>query len=228
MTMIEKFYQTAAKYTGLKEGDSKHKEIINTYNTISPLPRGVKAITSYAWCAIFVSAIAKMLGFSAAAFPYEMSCYYMRKWAEKNGKWRTTPKAGYLIIYDWGNNNTNDHVGFIYNMTANYLDVIEGNKSDTVGTRRIRKNNAEIEGYIDIGISDNTTTNNSGTSNNSNGGDNVSTNTNNLSDSDIERIARDVIRGKYGNGATRKRKLTEKGYDYQTIQNRVNKILRGY
>lgn len=40
-------------------------------------------------------------------------------------------------------------------------------------------------------------------------------------------IATEVIAGKWGNGAVRKKKLTEAGYDYTAIQNIVNKRLRG-
>lgn len=40
-------------------------------------------------------------------------------------------------------------------------------------------------------------------------------------------IANEVIQGRWGNGAVRKKKLTEAGYDYTAIQNIVNKRLRG-
>ena len=40
-------------------------------------------------------------------------------------------------------------------------------------------------------------------------------------------IATEVIQGRWGNGAVRKKKLTEAGYDYTAIQNIVNKRLRG-
>lgn len=43
----------------------------------------------------------------------------------------------------------------------------------------------------------------------------------------ITSVALDVINGKYGNGTERKIKLTQAGYDYRTIQNKVNQILRG-
>ena len=43
----------------------------------------------------------------------------------------------------------------------------------------------------------------------------------------IDRIAREVIQGKWGVGSERKRRLTEAGYDYQKIQTRVNEILAG-
>lgn len=42
----------------------------------------------------------------------------------------------------------------------------------------------------------------------------------------IDDIAKDVIAGKYGNGAERKQKLADAGYDYATVQNRVNEMLR--
>lgn len=44
---------------------------------------------------------------------------------------------------------------------------------------------------------------------------------------DIDEIAHEVIDGLWGSGTTRMLKLTEAGYDYRTIQNRVNEILRG-
>lgn len=38
-------------------------------------------------------------------------------------------------------------------------------------------------------------------------------------------IANEVIAGKWGNGEERKRRLTEAGYDYRTIQDEVNRIV---
>lgn len=42
----------------------------------------------------------------------------------------------------------------------------------------------------------------------------------------IEEIAREVIAGKWGNGAERKEKLTKAGYDYSAVQSKVNVLLR--
>ena len=41
------------------------------------------------------------------------------------------------------------------------------------------------------------------------------------------KVAKDVIKGKYGNGMTRRNNLQKAGYDYNRIQGLVNKILRG-
>lgn len=40
-----------------------------------------------------------------------------------------------------------------------------------------------------------------------------------------EEIAQEVIAGKWGNGEERKKRLTDAGYDYQAVQNRVNEKL---
>ena len=45
-----------------------------------------------------------------------------------------------------------------------------------------------------------------------------------LTAEEIDKIALEVLNGKWGNGVTRRRRLTAAGYDYQTIQNRVNEI----
>ena len=41
-----------------------------------------------------------------------------------------------------------------------------------------------------------------------------------------EEIAKEVIAGKWGNGAVRKKKLTDAGYNYSVIQKLVNKMLK--
>lgn len=42
----------------------------------------------------------------------------------------------------------------------------------------------------------------------------------------IKEIASQVIAGKWGNGEERKRKLTEQGYDYESVRKCVNNMLR--
>ena len=41
----------------------------------------------------------------------------------------------------------------------------------------------------------------------------------------IQQIAREVIQGKWGNGSERKKKLAAAGYDYNEVQNLVNKMM---
>ena len=41
----------------------------------------------------------------------------------------------------------------------------------------------------------------------------------------VDEIAREVIRGDWGNGQDRKNRLTAAGYDYDAVQARVNQLL---
>lgn len=42
----------------------------------------------------------------------------------------------------------------------------------------------------------------------------------------VDVLAKEVIQGLWGNGAERKRRLTEAGYSYEAVQDRVNELLR--
>ena len=42
----------------------------------------------------------------------------------------------------------------------------------------------------------------------------------------VDEVAREVIAGKWGNGATRVRLLTKAGYNYYTVQKKVNELLK--
>ena len=41
----------------------------------------------------------------------------------------------------------------------------------------------------------------------------------------VDELAREVIRGEWGNGSDRRIRLTQAGYDYDAVQKRVNEIL---
>lgn len=42
----------------------------------------------------------------------------------------------------------------------------------------------------------------------------------------VDKLAKEVIRGLWGNGSERKRRLTEAGYNYAAVQKRVNELLK--
>ena len=42
----------------------------------------------------------------------------------------------------------------------------------------------------------------------------------------VDKIAREVIQGKWGNGVDRKNRLTNAGYDYNVVQKRVNELMK--
>lgn len=47
-----------------------------------------------------------------------------------------------------------------------------------------------------------------------------------LTPEEIDKVAHEVLDGKYGNGNDRVKALTAAGYDYKTIQNRVNELVK--
>ena len=42
----------------------------------------------------------------------------------------------------------------------------------------------------------------------------------------VDEIVHEVIQGKWGNGAERKNRLTNAGYDYNAVQRRVNELMK--
>ena len=63
----------ARSWLGRKEADGSHREIIDLYNSIRPLPRGYRLGYDEPWCAAFVSACAQAWGLTGILFP-ECGC----------------------------------------------------------------------------------------------------------------------------------------------------------
>ena len=54
----EKVINAAKAWLNCRESDGTHKQIIDLYNSVKPLPRGYKVKYNDAWCTTFVSAVA--------------------------------------------------------------------------------------------------------------------------------------------------------------------------
>lgn len=152
-----KVVTTARNYLGYMVADGSHKQIIDLYNTITPLPRGYKMAYSAPWCAAFVSAVFHKLGLD---FPKECSCAEMIELYKAKGQWveddAYRPQEGDLLFYDWqdgsnyaatDNKGAPDHVGIITLVTSNTISVIEGNKGNAVGIRSLPINGRYIRGF---------------------------------------------------------------------------------
>lgn len=213
--------KVAKSWIGKKESDGTHKTIIDLYNTLNPLPRGYKMKYTDSWCAATPSAIAAKLGYTDI-IPVECSCGFLIENAIKMGCWQENdgyvPKPADLVLYDWDDSgkgdNTGwpDHIGTVYEVfeSAGYFTVIEGNYSDAVKIRTVSINGKFIRGFVTPKYTDDTV---------------VTTDPISEPKKGTSTIAREVISGKWGNGDTRKKKLEAAGYDYNTIQAEVNKIL---
>lgn len=198
--MKKRVLHTAELWIGLKESDNSFKPIIEAYNSYLPHPRGVQATTKTAWCAIFISALAIKCK-ATNIIPVEMSCTEQLKLFKKMGVRVKDTKndkinIGDIIYYDWNGDKFLDHVGIVEKINGNKITVIEGNYSDSVKRRTISTNSNVIRCFVTPKYYD------------------------------ITAIAKRVIRGDYGNGADRKKKLSAAGYNYDVIQQEVNNLLK--
>ena len=155
----EKVVAAAEAWLGAKTGSAQHKEIIKIYNAQRPLPRGTQMQESWAWCAVFVSAVALKLGLRDI-MPTEMSCHQMMLLYKKLGRWiendAYVPSPGDVILYDWqdgtnyastDNTGTPDHVGIVTSCDGITIRVIEGNVSNKVDTRVLVVNGRYVRGF---------------------------------------------------------------------------------
>ena len=212
----------ARAWIGCRESDGSHRKIIDIYNSHRPLARGYAVRYTDAWCAAFVSACAIRTGMTDI-IPTECGCGEMVKLFRRLGEWDENdariPNPGDIIFYDWQDNGAGDnignpdHVGIVENVSGGMITVIEGNKNNAVGRRTIRVNGRYIRG---CGIPKYERESRVA----------VVPNAGRDASLTIERAARDVIAGKYGNGDARKRAVTALGLDYAAVQKRVNEILK--
>ena len=149
----------AQAWLGAVKGDARHREIIDLYNTIKPLPRGVRMSYTMDWCAATVSAVFQAAGL-IDLIPPECSCGLMLRGAQRMGIWVEKddyrPQLGDIVLYDWqdtgvgGNTGAPDHVGIVTNLEGDKFCVTEGNMGPPshVGTRNMYINGRFIRGFI--------------------------------------------------------------------------------
>lgn len=211
--------EKARSWVGLNESDGSFKQLIDIYNSHTPLARGVKMQYNWEWCATFVSAIAIALGYTDI-MPVEIGCGEMINLAMQKGIWQENdgyvPSPADYIMYDWNdkvngdNHGWPDHVGVIedVNVSTGYMTVIEGNKNQAVGRRSVLINGRYIRGFITPKYDSN----------------NVEPPKPSTGLS-LAAIAKEVIVGKWGSGEARIKALTNAGYNASAIQNEVNRLL---
>lgn len=206
-------------WLGKNRSDGSFMEIINEYNRKGPFPRNVKMDPKWHWCACTLSAAAKKLGY-VDIIPIEISCYYMIEAAKKMGIWVENdayiPIKGDIVLYDWDDNGIGDctggpeHVGLVsyVNAKSGYFTVIEGNYNNVVKTRTMLINGKFIRGFITPKYDCDGETTMEPTSKKSS-----------------STIAREIIIGLWGNSDEAKNKIISLGYNYDEIQNAINKAL---
>ena len=141
----------ARRWVGKKEANRTHREIIDVYNSIRPLPRGYRMSYTDPWCAAFVSAVGAVCGLTAVLLP-ECSCGAMIALYQRAGRWRKSDRSvqlqpGDLIFYDWDADGSSDHVGIVVEKRGSGFRLIEGNVGDEVAWRTVRPGTAHIRGF---------------------------------------------------------------------------------
>lgn len=152
MNNVDLVLNQAKSWLGCKESNGSHKQIIDVYNSYTPLPRNYKVKYTDSWCMTFVSACFIKAGL-ADLCPLECSCGKAIEKAKTMGIWvendDITPNVGDLIMYDWDKKDGwPEHVGIVTSVSGSTIKVIEGNKSDSVAYRDIKVGNASIRGYV--------------------------------------------------------------------------------
>lgn len=146
----------ARRWLGRKEADNSHREIIDIYNQIKPLPNGYRMKYSDPWCAAFLSAVAWLQGLTRIVFP-SASCPDMVNRYKAAGRWMENdsymPQIGDVVFYDWADDGKGDdtgtpgHVGLVVDIFASSFNVIEGNASDMVKIRTMQRNGRYLRGF---------------------------------------------------------------------------------
>lgn len=197
-------------WIGFSEANGKYRSIIDLYNSHQPLARGYKVRYSDEWCDTTVSAAAIKTGMTDL-IGTECGCEEHVKIFKKKGIWiedgTVRPEPGYIVLYNWKqfsqpNDGYSNHIGVVESVQGNTFTVIEGNKGNAVSRRTIPIGWGYIRGFATPRYE-----------------------AERKQAITIDEVAREVIAGKWGNGNTRKKRLTSAGYDYSVVQKRVNELL---
>lgn len=154
----QKVADTINAWVGATRGSATHREILNIYNTHTPLARGYKVQVNDAHCATTASAAYIKAGI-ADYTGTECSCTYFMEEAKKRGIWvesdAHTPGIGDSVLYDWqddgkgDNTGLPDHIGIVTALGAGTFTVTEGNMNGgRVGKRNMAVNGKYIRGFI--------------------------------------------------------------------------------
>lgn len=227
----QKVVDTASSWLGTQEGTARHAEMLNIYNAQRPLPRGTRMLSSWPWCAAFVSTVSLQCGLRDI-MPTECGCPSMIRLYQELGRWveddAHVPSPGDVVFYDWqdsgvGDNvGQSDHVGIVVSCTDGMMTIIEGNCDNAVKLRQIAVNARFIRGY---GCPDYASKADGAEPRPEPTPEPEKPAKETTVDPFITQVAREVINGKWGNGQARKDALAE--WFVKSVQDEVNRILGG-
>ena len=130
------------------------------------------------------------------------------------------PKPGDQIFF--GSYGNESHTGLVEKVENGRVYTIEGNSTDAVRANNYSLNYTRISGYgrPDFSLVEEKTDKPEPAPQPAPAPESPVD-----SDADIDKLAREVIAGKWGNGTQRKQRLTAAGHDFEAVQKRVNELL---
>ena len=225
--MLQKFLELAASQLGYVEDTGNKTKYAKYFDTeawqwFNTKKQGAE------WCAIFICWLfCQLIGpdrarsFLGCPSPKDncaAGVKYLWQYLCKRG-WKvdkTKGQPGDIIFL-----NSNKHVGLIQKVEDGKYITIEGNKSNKVAQGSYKVTSSTVYGICRPAWSE---IENSAAP--APAPAQPSQPASGYSDQEIK-VAKDVIKGKYGNGQARRLNLQRAGYDYNRIQSCVNKILKG-
>ena len=130
MAKASEVMKLAKSYVGTKESPAYSNNVIfNTHYYGHEVNGG-----NYAWCVTFIWDIFRMAGASELFYDGKKTawCDAVRDWAKTSNLVvnKTDGKHGDLILFDWNNNYSADHIGFIDSKNSDgTYQTVEGNTS---------------------------------------------------------------------------------------------------
>lgn len=207
MITADKVLKVARNYLGVTQGSATHRQIIDRYNQVRPLPVGYAVTYDDDWCDAFVTVVSDE---AQAAKLIGRECGVQRHihgFVEK-GIWlgRALPKPGDIITFDWDGAGFADHIGFVEKFDGANVTTIEGNTNRQVARNVFKWNSSVIKGYARP---------------------QYATAASRQPLQSVEAVAREITAGEggWGNGPARWDKLAAAGYDARAVQIKVNELL---
>lgn len=207
----------ARKYLGVRKGTGSHQALINAYNKVQPRPVGYAVTYQDDWCDAFVTAVADEAG-ASSLIGRECGVERHKNIFKQKGIWHQlkasgntyNPQPGDVVIFQWNNQRTAwaHHIGYVESVSGSNITTIEGNTTVSGASQVARRTYHQyalcIQGYARPKY---------GASQPSKGLSN-------------QAVAKEVVQGKWGNGADRVKRLQQAGYNPKQVQYEVNKLLR--
>lgn len=199
----KKIVTSANSHLGIVKYSSGHKKIVDTYNSVKPLPVGYAVTYDDDWCDAFVTYLG-IINKATDLIGRECGVQRHKRIFQDMGIWKgkIKPKEGDIVHFDWQANGWDDHIGYVKSFDGTYITTVEGNTNNRVGSNRFKWDDWRIVGYARPKYGENTAT---------------PSKTN-------EAVAWEVLAGVWGNGSTRVQNLISAGYDYDAVQTIVNQL----